>query len=51
VANAQPIANILENPRFSVDIFHIKAYYWIVRMEKAKAASNGGAPKEAKIRT
>jgi len=42
VANAQPIAKILENPHFSVDIFRIKAYYWIVKMEKAKWASDRG---------
>jgi hypothetical protein len=35
-------------PHFSVDIFLIKAYYWIVRMEKAKWASDSGGTKEAK---
>jgi len=25
------------NPRFSIDIFHIKAYYWLVRMGKQRS--------------
>jgi hypothetical protein len=37
-----------KNPYFSVDLFRIKAYYWIVRMGKAKVASDGGGTKEAK---
>ena len=42
------IAKIRANPHFSVDFFRIKAYYSIVRMGKAKAASDGGGTKEAK---
>jgi hypothetical protein len=48
VANCQGIAKIRANPPFSVDIFRIKAYHWIVRMGKAKASSDGGGAKEAK---
>jgi hypothetical protein len=34
---------------FSVDNFRIKAYYSIVRMEKAKVASDSGGTKEARV--
>jgi hypothetical protein len=48
VSNHQGIAKIRGNVHFSVDFIRIKAYYSIVRMEKAKAQSNGGGTKDAK---
>jgi hypothetical protein len=36
------MTDALQKPRFSVDIFRIKAYYWIVSMEKAIMPSDGG---------
>jgi hypothetical protein len=49
VSNDQALAEIRGNPHFSVDISSIKAYYSIVKMEKAKVASGGGWAKEAKV--
>ena len=41
--NNKGLAKIRKNPHFSIDLSPIKAYYLIVKMEKAKAAPDGGA--------
>jgi len=48
VFNNKGLAKIRKNPHFSIDLSPIKAYYLIVKMEKAKAAPDGGARNEAK---
>jgi hypothetical protein len=48
VSSDQQVGEPRLNPHFSIDNLRIKAYYRIVRMGKAKAASAGGGAKEAK---
>jgi hypothetical protein len=48
VSNDQGLAKIRKNSHFSVDISPIKAYYLIVKMGKARAASDAAEAKEAK---
>ena len=45
VSNNQALARILERVHFSVDFIRIKAYYSIVKMGKATAASDGAGTK------
>ena len=47
VSHDQAVAKIRGNRHFSVDIFRIKAYYWIVKMGTATVASDSGGRKAA----
>ena len=51
MSNDQGLARIRQILHFSIDISRIKAYYAIVRMEKAKVARDGSRTKQTELKT